>query len=78
MTELFALADIDCLVTVSQKRDRVKISFSSVVVLFWAELVAVEQILHLLIGDSFLMDYIGNVAHLPEVFYKFSKLYLPQ
>ena len=78
MTELLALADVDCLVTVGQKQDRGKTRFSPVAVLFWAELVTVEQFLHLLIGDSFLMDYIGNVAHLAEVFTKSQILYLPQ
>ena len=35
-----------------------------------SELTTVQQFLHLLIANWFLMDYAGNVACLPEVFYK--------
>ena len=45
---------------------------SFVAVLCQPELATVEQSLHLLIGNSFLMDYFGNVACLPEVYYKCS------
>ena len=44
----------------------------SVALISQLELAAVEQFLYLLIGSSLLMDYVGNVARLPEVFYEFS------
>ena len=44
----------------------------SVALISQLELAAVEQFLYLLIGSSLLMDYVGNVARLPEVFHIFS------
>ena len=55
------------------KRDRGKTRSSSVALLCLPELTAaIEQFLYLLNGNSFLINYVGNVSRLPEVFYKFS------
>ena len=62
-TELLALVGVDFLDLVGQNRDRGK-----------TKLVAVEQLLHLLIGNSFLMDYVGNVVCLPEIYDKCSNI----
>ena len=72
MSELFVLADIDFLVLVCQKSPRSKTRSSSVAVLSRPKLAAVKQFLHLFTRNLFIMDYVGDVVCLPEVFCKFS------
>ena len=72
MAELFVLADIDFLVLVRQKSLRGKTRLSSVAVLSRPKLATVKQFLHLFIRNLFIMDYVGDVACLPDVFCKFS------
>ena len=72
MSELFVLADIDFLVLVCQKSPRGKTRSSSVAVLSRPKLAAVKQFLHLFTRNLFIMDYVGDVVCLPEVFCKFS------
>ena len=55
MTELFAYVDFP--VHVGQKRDQGNTRSSSVAFLSRPELAAVKQFLHLLIGNSFPMNY---------------------
>jgi len=73
-TELLALAVVDSLVVVGQKRDWDKTRSSSVAVRDSCSrpirACLVEQFPHLLIGNWFLMDYAGNYACFPAAFYK--------
>ena len=71
-TELLALAVVDSVVVVGQKRDWDETRSSSVALRDFCsrpiQACSVEQFPHLLIGNWFLMDYAGNYPCFPAAF----------